>query len=142
MLSAKSVLTVLSSPEQYHFAAGVWFAINRPDGLDAIDDRYTIHERLGLTREELDARLTELGLHGRPESTWQQKLAGPSSGSAIHMEFATFGTRKVRFIAFRSLPSLAIKEQMEKRGHTKAAADQRYPYRSCQATGCRPCIFS
>ena len=66
---------MLPNPEDYGFKLGVWYAINRPDGLAAVDDQHTIHRRLDLSLEEFNERLKELGLFGAREATWHSKSA-------------------------------------------------------------------
>ena len=92
MLSAKSVLHVFANPEQYHFKPGVWYAINRPDGLAAIDGQHTVHCRLGLCKEEYDALLAELGLRGQQDTTWQSKIASQANAPRTFMDKASFDT--------------------------------------------------
>lgn len=118
MLSTASVLDVLGNPQKHQLNAGVWFAINRPNGFASIDDVYTLHCRLGLSKQEYDERLNELGLHGQRESVWNKKLREISPTLIVYSTSARFSDVTVRFIAFGSEPSLPPKGQMERRATT------------------------
>ena len=113
-LSAASVLRVLSAPAEHHFRAGVWYAINRPDHLSTvIDDKHTLHCRLGMSKSEYDAVLEELGLLGKRSASWDKVVAAQAGAVQLHWsEEVRYGSARVRFVSFEIHPSFTPQQQV------------------------------
>ena len=113
-LSAASVLRVLSAPAKHHFRAGVWYAINRPDHLSTvIDDKHTLHCRLGMSKSEYDAVLEELGLLGKRSASWDKVVAAQAGAVQLHWsEEVRYGSARVRFVSFEIHPSFTPQQQV------------------------------